>query len=143
MSNMKIVKFWSSNALLFVLITAFITMQWSTSHIHLAEQHSHQGNHHQHQIQAHAHHLSLTEQHPAAIDFSHDQSHTNIIDVDHEYSFSKREKQKKPSTIIITSIFPSLQSTLPNRIKIPTSINNQLSYLTNSSLKIRAPPSLA
>ena len=140
---MKIVKFWSSNALLFVLITAFITMQWSTSHIHLAEQHSHQGSHHQHQVQAHAHHLSLTEQHPAAIDFSHDQTHTNIIEVDHEYSFSEREKQKKSSTIIITSVFPSLQSTLSNSIKIPTRINSQLSYLTNSSLKIRAPPSLA
>lgn len=137
---MRIVKFWLHNALLLMLITAFLTMQWTTTHIHLAEHHSHEGDHHQHQIETHAHHLSLTEQHTAAIDLSHQKSHNNVIEFNHEYSLPKREKPKNPSAIIIASIFPSAQLSLPNSVTPTVIINDQLSYLAHSSLKIRAPP---
>ena len=41
--------------MLFVLVTAMLSMQWSVNHIHLAEHHDHDGTHHQHNTEAHAH----------------------------------------------------------------------------------------
>ena len=64
--------------LLLLLVTAFLSMQWTAVHIHLAEQHDHDGSHHQHQPEAHAHHLSI--QSVAAIDFSHQEHHANVLD---------------------------------------------------------------
>ena len=48
-------KFRLNRAMLFVLVTAFLSMQWAPAHIHLAEHHDHGGSHHQHEVEAHAH----------------------------------------------------------------------------------------
>jgi len=41
--------------LLLSLITAFIFLQWSATHIHLSGEHQHDGDHHQHTATAHQH----------------------------------------------------------------------------------------
>lgn len=131
---MRITKFQSNYALLFMLITAFLAMQLTTTHIHLAEQHNHDGSHHQHQIEAHAH--NLTDQHTDAIDFSHQTGDANVVEFDHECSSAKREKQEDPSA----SAFEPLQASLPGSIKIPLIINTKLAHLDHSIVNPRAPP---
>ena len=48
-------KFRLNKTMFFVLVTAMLSMQWSVTHIHLAEHHDHDGSHHQHNTEAHAH----------------------------------------------------------------------------------------
>lgn len=38
-----------------MLITAFLVLQWSSTHIHLAGQHDHDGAEHQHEVLSHQH----------------------------------------------------------------------------------------
>lgn len=61
---------------LLTLITAFILLQWSSVHIHLAAEHEHNGNQHQHAANAHQH--QLLSSHADAIDVAADTfSHTD------------------------------------------------------------------
>ena len=135
---MRIAKFCSNYPLLFVIITAFLAMQWTTAHIHLTEYHNHEGSYHQHQIETHAHHL--IGQDAIAVDFSHHAGHANVIELDYEYSFPKREKQKNPSTGVVVSVFQLPLPSLLSGIEIPVVINTKLSYLARSTVNPRAPP---
>lgn len=38
-----------------ILITAFLALQWSSTHIHLAAQHDHDGAEHRHEVLSHQH----------------------------------------------------------------------------------------
>ena len=51
-------KYQFNKLFIFVLTAAFLTLQWSSTHIHLAEHHDHDGGEHQHQVAAHQHQLS-------------------------------------------------------------------------------------
>lgn len=136
--DMKTNKSRSNYALLLLLVAAFLTMQWSTTHIHLAEHHNHDGDHHQHQAEAHAH--NIAKQHADAIDYSHHADFSNTIEIDHEFPLSKREKQKNSSTVVITPAFLSSQSFFLTSIKIPVIVNTKLSYFSRSTVHPRAPP---
>lgn len=134
----KIIKFRSNYALLLLLVAAFLSMQWTTAHIHLGEQHNHDGSHHQHQVEAHAYHL--TDQAVDASDSSHQASHTNIIDFYYEYSVSKRENQKDSFDAVITPEFNPPPSLLLARIEIPALITVRPGYFARSTVNPRAPP---
>jgi len=128
-----------SNCILLLLITAFITMPWAASHIHLSEKHHHNEFQHKHNSSPHSH--SLTQQNiESFIDFSHHISHENIITLEYEYQLSKKEKQKSPSVTLIFLILYLLPQFFLSRIKIPTVINTCLSYFERSTVKPRAPP---
>ena len=129
-------------ALLFVLITAFLTMQWTTAHIHLSQNHSHTGSQHQHKVETHGH--QLTDQYvidyDVDSDVSHEVSHANIVDIDHKYTLSKSEKQKYFPLAVAPLPFQLLQYSLPIRITIPENLNTKLSYFARSTVNPRAPP---
>lgn len=135
---MRITKFRSNYALLFVLIIAFLATQWTISHIHLAEYHNHDGSHHQHQIETHSH--NLADQHATAIDFSHQASHGNVIEFDNEYSLPKRKKLKNISTVLVASVLKPPMLSLPISVKIPVIINIKRSHRDSSIDNPRAPP---
>ena len=63
---------------LLFLITAFLTIQWSTTHIHFSENHNHDGKIHKHQIETHSHeYISINDSAPQL-------NHSNIIELDTE-----------------------------------------------------------
>ena len=129
-------------ALLFVLIIAFLTMQWTTAHIHLTQKHNHTGSQHQHKVATHGH--QLTDQYiidyAADSDMSHEVSHANVVDIDHKYTLPKSEKQKYFPLAIAPPPHQLLQYSLPIRIKIPVNLNIKLSYFDRSTVSPRAPP---
>ena len=97
-------KYHSNFVLVLLLVTAFLTMQWTAVHIHLADQHIHDKSLHQHQIETHAH--DLINKTVAAIDLSHQASHSDVIDLDHDANLPKKEKQRTPtSAAVITPVF--------------------------------------
>ncbi len=118
-----------------LLITAFITMPLAISHIHLSEQHHHNEFQHKHTPSPHSH--RLTQQN---IDVSHHISHENIITLEYEYQLPKKEKQKSPSVSLIFLILYLSAVFFLSHIKIPTVINDNLSYFKRSTNKPRAPP---
>ena len=67
------------------LITAFLLLQWSATHIHLAGEHEHDGEQHPHALTTHQHQLS--SHHPDAIDVASDPlSHAKsnkVVELDH------------------------------------------------------------
>lgn len=136
--DMRIAKFCSNCPLLFVVITAFLAMQWTTAHIHLTEHHNHAGSYHEHQIETHAHHL--IGQDTIAVDVSHHAGHANVIELDYEYSLPKREQQKNHSTVGVVSVFQLPPPSLLSGIEIPIVTNTKLSYLARSTVNPRAPP---
>ena len=129
-------------ALLFVLITAFLTMQWTTSHIHLTQKHNHTGSQHQHKVETHGHDLTdkYVIDYGVDIDDSHEVSHANIVDIDHEYTLSKSEKQKYFPLAVVPPPYQLLQSFIPISVKIPVNLNTKLSYFDRSTVSPRAPP---
>ena len=129
-------------ALLLVLITVFLTMQWTTTHIHLSQKHNHTGSQHQHKVETHGH--QLTDQYVIDYgvdsDVSHEVSHANIVDIDHEFTLSKSEKQKFSPLAVGPPPFQLLQYSLPIRIKVPVILNTKLSFFDRSTVSPRAPP---
>jgi hypothetical protein len=132
---------WSNYVLLLLLVTAFLSMQWTAVHIHLAEQHDHDGTDHQHQLEAHAHNLSIQD--VAVIDSSHQENHSNVLDFSYDYSVPKVEKQKTPSAVVSTHVPVTSQLFLRARIEISDLINTKSSYFSRSTDNPRAPPRLS
>lgn len=125
-------------ALLLLLVMAFLAMQWTTIHIHLAEQHGHDGGYHQHQVDAHDH--SFSSQTVTAIDFSQQTNHDNIIEFDREDGLPKKGTQKAPSTTLVGTTVHLLAPFLLVSIKVPVVTNTKSSYVNRSTLNSRAPP---
>jgi len=127
-----------NHILLFTLITAILTSQWTSSHIHLAEHHNHDGSHHQHKSEVHAH--NSIDSHVNISEFSHQTSDINIVELDHEFSAQKIEKLEKPPTTFVTSTFPQLSFFLPPNIELPDNLSTKLSHLYFTTVNPRAPP---
>ena len=87
------------------LITAFLALQWASTHIHLAEQHAHDGGQHRHAATTHKH--LLTNYHSDAFDIasnaSLDVDHSNIVELEHTCTTSI-SKLHKHIAIINSSI---------------------------------------
>ena len=117
-----------------LILVAFLTIQWTTSHLHLEQQHSHDGTFHQHQVTAHAH------QYLAVNDLEGQSNHSNIIEFDEEYHLQKRIKQQIPSPDMAIEVSHSIVPIIRLKIEIPVYINTNLGYLALSNTKSRAPP---
>lgn len=122
--------------MLVVLITALLAMQWTNTHIHLAESHDHQGSQHQHHTETHAQHLDIS----SASLIEHSQSHSNAVEFDTLYSCQKRELQKNPSTLLNPGDHQCSSGALPILIKISAISHAQRRYLDHSTVNTRAPP---
>ncbi|MDQ7074443.1 MAG: hypothetical protein Q9O24_04665 [Gammaproteobacteria bacterium] len=121
-------------AILFLLTIAFLTMQWTSVHIHLVEHHSHDGIHHEHQSKTHAHSLL------ADTDVSHQANHVNSIEFEQNYLVKKHKKQKTSFDVIAVTTLPpsSSPAQISNKKLVITSAT--LAYCCYSTLNPRAPP---
>ena len=132
-------KYHSNFVLVLLLVTAFLTMQWTAVHIHLADQHIHDKSLHQHQIETHAH--DLINKTVAAIDLSHQASHSDVIDLDHDANLPKKEKQRTPtSAAVITPVFALPKTPVKATGQIAFIKSTKLRYLYRPSFNPRAPP---
>jgi hypothetical protein len=127
-----------NKVLLLFLVTAFLTVQWTTAHIHLAEHHDHDGSHHQHDIQAHAHHSS--DHHADSVDSSDVTGDHDVVELDHECSspcWKNLGDQPVASGLPELRLMASSQS---SGVILPEADDNKQSYLTYSTIRLRAPP---
>ena len=128
-----------NKAFFLFVVTAFLTMQWTTAHIHLADHHEHDGSHHQHEIQAHAH--QSMSHHDNVIDVSHQSSDDNVVELDQECSVPcwKTFGDKVFAFVLVYVLL--LSSSQQVHAKLTKSNDARQSYLTYSTIRLRAPPS--
>ena len=133
-------KFRLNHSWLFVLFTAFLTMQWTAvlgAHVHLAEHHDHDGSQHQHNIEVHAH--NSINHHAETIDSSHTSADTNFVDIDKDCNSSNGKYQQQSSLIVDSGLLYFLQ--FKSTHSKPTDLNNsKANYLSLSTINLRAPP---
>ena len=136
-------KFCNNKMLLLVLLTAFLSMQWSTAHIHLAEHHDHDGSHHQHAIEAHAH--QSISSHDNSIDSTHqvDDHNVNLVELDHDCNRQSGEKLDNHSIALTPADFQLNIFPQKDRIELPEFNNSKHRYLDYSTIQLRAPPQLS
>lgn len=129
-----------SRTALLALIIAFISVQWSTTHIHLTEHLHHEGHHH---LDAKVHSHQSIDNHTVAADLSHQANALKTIDLDHEFNAKKIDKLEKPSTLALLQTIPDLTFILVDVTKLPTNTDTRLRYHYLSSIRPRAPPAFS
>ena len=131
------ISFRLNKTLLLFLVTAFLTVQWTATHIHLAENHNHDDNHHQHDLEAHAH--FLTDHHAGSIDSEEKTDHINVIELDYK---SRLPIAKKITSII--AVIASVNLKLPSfqlvSFKLPVFVDDKSGHFDRSTVSPRAPP---
>ena len=98
--------------ILIVLVAAFLAMQWSTAHIHLAENHHHDGSHHQHNIAVHSHQSISLYDDSIESSLLHDAHNDNAVDLDCE---CHRQSGKRFDAHVVVLITLGLQKNLLSR----------------------------
>ena len=133
-------KFRVNKTMFFVLVTAMLSMQWSTAHIHLAEHHDHDGSHHQHNTKAHAH--QSFAHNDDFIDSSQQVYHQDVKVVEicsdcNIHNWNNIDDQP----IVLTSVNDQLNFT-PHVRNIESSgfSNSKRRYIDYSTINLRAPP---
>ena len=132
---MGISRFRSYYTLAYVLIAAFIAMQWTTTHIHLSEQHGHDSGIHQHQLDTHAHQLSA--QHVSTVENSDVASHEDVKELDFESTLLKKDNKWKYLPIVL---YQSPLNIIVSGINIPIDDHVIHDHLRQAPFNPRAPP---
>jgi hypothetical protein len=127
-----------NKTLLLFLITAFLTLQWTATHIHLAEHHDHDGNHHQHNIQAHVHYAS--SQHADTLDSAHATDDYSVVELDNDCTSLGWKKVSDQLTVSISIAYQLLFIPKSSSIQLPEQDSNKQRYITYSTIRLRAPP---
>ena len=127
--------------LLFILIAAFFSMQWSATHIHLAKKHhDHDNIQHQHTIEAHAHQLNSNHTDNIANYIKSAPHHNDdIVELEHECC-SQTSKKTTSTSADIVPVALLFSSSPTIRFELPDSLNNKPSHLDRSTVNPRAPP---
>lgn len=126
-----------------VLVSAILSMQWTTAHIHLEEHHDHDGSHHMHDVKAHAHQSITQDDNSSSSTYQIDNHYVNVVDIDHQGN-TKSGNQIDDHVIALTS-----DSFLPRYISLQSSVlpiefnSSELQYIDYSTIHLRAPPKIA
>ena len=127
-----------NKTLLLFLITAFLTLQWTATHIHLAEHHDHDGNHHQHNIQAHVHYAS--SHHADTLDSDHAKDDYSVVELDNDCTSLGWKKVSDQLTVSISIAYQLLFIPKSSSIQLPEQDSNKQRYIAYSTIRLRAPP---
>ena len=134
------ISFRLNKSMLLFLVTAFLTVQWTASHIHLAEDHIHDDDHHQHNLEAHAH--FLTDHQTASIDSDEKADDSNVVEIDHEGCLPIAKKITS-SIAVIASVNLQLPSFQLVSFKLPVFVDDKSGYFYRSTVSPRAPPRIS
>lgn len=133
------ISFRLNKTLLLFLVTAFLTVQWTATHIHLAEHHNHDDNHY-HVLETHAH--SLTDHQTDSIDSEAKTDNLNVVELDHKSSLPIAKKIT-PAIAVITSVNLQLSSFQSVSFELPVFIYDKSAHLDRSTVRPRAPPQVS
>jgi len=142
------------NALTLVLAIAFLSMQWSSAHIHLAQHHDHDGSHHQHASQGHSHSLTQSHtfesvtapssHHGDAIDVqAHSQAdlnHDSVVEIGEECTLTASLCLDVPLALISWLDDLNLNTAKVAQLSFPQFNVSQCAWLSYSHVRSRAPP---
>ena len=127
---------------IFLLITAFLSLQWSSTHIHLAENHDHDGGVHQHEQETHnhdlaGHHIDVIDTN-SDFEISHDDN--NVVELEqvcassHGKWFGQLPFISANAYLAVKTIFESIGARQSHIIFSNTG------FLERPSILPRAPP---
>ena len=129
--------------MLFILVTTFLTMQWSPAHIHLAEHHNHGGINHQHKIESHVHQSITHSDNYNNASHQIEKHNVNVVEIDHEYNIKSGCYFDEQYIASALEYFYLSYIPLKNNL-VATELNNsKLRYLDYNTLYGRAPPKLS
>ncbi len=131
--------------LLFFMVTALLSMQWSTVHIHPAQHHDHDSVHHQHPVEAHSHQLTehqASNHHADLIDSASHSSEKSVVSLAHECHSSKEYKHSPPDSTAHHSGFANTLQTQPQHLEFLLYINSSPLSPPRITDQPRAPPAL-
>lgn len=136
-------KFLLNKTMFFVLVTAFLSMQWASAHIHLAEHHDHDGSHHQHEVEAHAH-QSITQSDNSINSIYQIDSHSvNVVEIDYQYNTKSEDHFDDQFTESTPYDFHSSFFLQQSSVK-PTKLDSsKLRYIDYATIYGRAPPKIS
>lgn len=126
-----------NKTLLLFLVTAFLTVQWSATHIHFAGHHDHDDSHHQHDREIHAH--FLTDHQTDNIDTEATTNDLIVVELDHKSNLPIAKKIT-PIIAIIASVYLQSLSFQLVSFELPVFTDDKSSYLDRSTVSPRAPP---
>jgi len=126
-----------NKTLLIFLVTAFLTVQWTATHIHLAEHHDHDDSHHQHDLEAHTH--LLTDHQPDSIDTEATTNDLSVVELDHKSNLPIAKKITPAIAITASVNLKSLSFQLVS-FELPLFTDDRSGYLDRSTVSPRAPP---
>ncbi len=132
--------------LLFVMITALLSMPWSTVHIHLAQHHDHDNTHHQHFVEAHSHQLTehqASNHHADLIDSASHSSEKSVVSLAHECRNSKEYQHSSPDNAVLLPGFANTLKIQPQYFEFSLYITNYPLSAPRITAQPRAPPALA
>ena len=127
-----------NKTLLLFLITVFLTVQWATVHIHLAEHHDHNGDHHQHDIQAHAH--ETPNHHADSIESAHVIDGFKVVELDTDCTSPGWKKTGDQLAVSIYFVHQLVFIPKFYNTQLSEQNSNKQSYTTYSTIRLRAPP---
>jgi len=127
-----------NKSLFFLLITALLTAQWASAHIHLAEHHDHDGSHHQHASEGHSYHPA--SHHTDVIDAPHAPEKYDVVELEHECTSPSWNKLDDLPDVSISVIHQPVFSAQSVGINLTDPDNHQSSWLSYSTVRLRAPP---
>ena len=132
---------------IFILITALLfSLQWSSAHIHLADEHEHSGEQHEHSVTAHNHQLASHHRDvidSANMDITADSiAHDNhkVIELEQLCALYHGNNLDK-SPVLLSSIEAFYYQAYERKHSF-TSVKNisYNSYLETTPVRLRAPP---
>lgn len=134
-------KYRLKHSFLFSLVIAFLAMQWTTTHIHLAEHHDHNGKHHNHSAKVHVH--KSIDDSVNEIDFSTHSDGLSTVELDYEFNITKTEKLDKTPVSVLLRRVPYFTINRPIIIEYTEDSESRLSFYYHLTPTPRAPPAFS
>jgi len=128
---------WLKTTLNLCLMIAFMSMQLSSAHIHVAEHHQHDGSKHAHVAKAHAH--SLSDHHQDAFDDTPVAS-SLVVEIAQESIQQTCQSSDQPSLQAFDQYCPFIPLRSVTKNSFSNTINPLASWLHYSTVRSRAPP---
>jgi len=120
------------------LVIAFLSMQFSSAHIHLAENHQHDGSQHAHESRGHSH--ALSDHHEDVFDSSPSPADYRVVEISQESALQVCSPDQSSELVftLLYKLFPPLQIAI--RPGFSNTYSHQASWLSYSNVRLRAPP---
>jgi len=119
------------------LVTAFLSMQCSGAHVHLAEHQDHGSNHHHHASQVHAH---FVNDHGDSLYTPSVAVNSQVIDISQKWANPGWSKLDDSPTLVFAFNFVFQSAPQAQYTQSINTQDSQLAWLFFTTLRSRAPP---